>query len=79
MGDRHVYHDTQHRERYAMRLDLDYDVTPSEENEVRCKYCGARDLFWQDTGAGKFFLVDGEGEPHACRAKLPTADDFDTI
>lgn len=62
-----------------MRLDLDYDVTPSEENEVRCKFCGARDLFWQNTRSDKSFLVDGEGKPHACRAKLPTADDFEEL
>lgn len=37
------------------------EVDPSEPEEVRCKFCGERDLWWLNK-----VLVDGEGKRHVC-------------
>lgn len=43
-----------------------------DENEVRCKACGARDLFWEEARGEHnrkcWVLVTGEGDVHRCPA-----------
>ena len=48
-----------------------------EEAEVRCKFCGERDLWWAETKDG-WRLLDGEGKQHTCRdMTTATGDEFD--
>ena len=58
---------------------INFDWEEDTEDDVRCKYYGERDLFWDQTDDGRWILVGGEGNPHQCR-KAPqrsaVIDDF---
>ena len=47
----------------------------SDEAEVRCKFCGQRDLWWVQHH-GKWRLENAEGELHQCPAKQAKAEEF---
>ena len=55
-----------------------------ETNEVRCRYCGERDLWWKairgQFNRKRWRLVTGEGVEHICPAKrAASVDEFEPV
>lgn len=58
----------------------DYDPSDSEDHGVRsatCRFCGARDLGWHNTGV-RWRLLGWDGRLHDCKS-TPSADDFEDL
>lgn len=49
-----------------------------DTQEVRCKHCQERDLFWAKHRQ-QWVLMDGEGYLHHCPPRVATADEFEVV
>lgn len=45
----------------------------SKGREVKCQFCGKRDLEWGNDGR-RWYLIDAHGNPHRCIQSTPEED-----